>query len=134
MNHPICGMFPVKKTTASPFFLAFKSCCLQPGSSPEGIHRGGVASASGLASCSGNGIPWLLWRLSSIWKAIEEVLGGCLRVDRGSIGRSKMAWKGHLAETRARVEAGPLAWWVWLAPSQPPKSESCVTGNKLLPP
>lgn len=53
---------------------------------------------------------------------------------QGQHRRSKMAWKGRLAETRARVEAGPLAWWVWLASSQPPKSESCVTGNKLLPP
>lgn len=43
-----------------------------------------------------------------------------MRVDRGSIGGSTVAWKGHLTESRARVrhlrEAGPPAWQVWLGP------------------
>lgn len=87
----------------------------------------------------------LLWGWNSL-AALETVQHpghtggrprGCLRVDRSGLGRSKVAWKGYLAETRAGLcclrEAGLLAGQAGLGPSQPPKSESFAARNRLLP-
>lgn len=51
---------------------------------------------------------------------------GCSEDEQGRQRKGKMAWKGHLAEARAKPclrEPGPLEWQV-AEPQYPPKSES----------